>query len=33
MDYLEDSNDLDQLDLINMFADNNLEFVSNNEEF
>ena len=33
MDYLEDSNDLDQLDLINIFADNNLEFVSNNEEF
>ena len=33
MDYLEDSNDLDELDLINIFADNNLEFVSNNEEF
>ena len=33
LDYLEDSNDLDQLDLINRFEDNNLEFVSNNEEF
>ena len=33
MDYLEDSNDLDELDLINIFADNNIEFVSNNEEF
>jgi hypothetical protein len=33
MDYLEDSNDLDELDLINIFTDNNLEFVSNNEEF
>jgi hypothetical protein len=33
IDYLEDSNDIDQLDLINIFTDNNIEFVSNNEEF
>ncbi|MBT3944367.1 MAG: hypothetical protein HOF41_02670, partial [Candidatus Marinimicrobia bacterium] len=33
MDYLEDSNDLDELDLINIFEENNIEFVSNNEEF
>ena len=33
IDYLEDSNDIDQLDLINIFTDNNIEFVSNSEEF
>ena len=33
IDYLEDSNDIDQLDLINIFTDNNIEFVSNIEEF
>ena len=33
IDYLEDSNDIDQLDLINIFTDNNIEFVSNKEEF
>ena len=33
IDYLEDSNDLDQLDLINIFASHDIELVSNNEEF